>query len=68
MDDIMNPLMGLGLLCLFGLLYFAPSIVAHNWKHRNTTAIVVLNVFAGWTVVGWIVALVWACTVDRQRA
>jgi hypothetical protein len=51
MDDIMNPLMGLGLLCLFGLLYFAPSIVAHNWKHRNTTAIVVLNVFAGWTMV-----------------
>ena len=27
-------------------------------------AIGMLNLFAGWTIVGWIGALVWACTTD----
>jgi hypothetical protein len=32
-------------------------------------AIGVLNFFLGWTLLGWIGALVWACTADvRQRA
>lgn len=41
-------------------LYAAPSLVAASRKHRNTTGIVVLNILGGWTVLGWIVALVWA--------
>jgi hypothetical protein len=49
-------------------LYFVPSIVAVKRAHRNTLAIVVLNVFLGWTGLGWIAALVWACTNDTQRA
>lgn len=43
-------------------IYFAPTIVAAYAKHRNGTAIFVLNLFAGWTFVGWLVALVWAFT------
>ena len=39
-------------------VYFLPAIIAHNKK--NATAITVLNLFTGWTVVGWVVALVWA--------
>ena len=34
--------------------------------HNNTTAIIVLNLLAGWTFVGWIVALVWAFTADTK--
>lgn len=33
-------------------------------KKRNAGAIFVLNLLLGWTVIGWIVALVWALTVD----
>ncbi len=40
------------------LLYFLPSIVGRN--KQDFTAIFVLNLLLGWTVVGWIVALVWA--------
>lgn len=43
-------------------LYFAPSLVA--WRKRNFWAILTLNLLLGWTVIGWIVALVWGMTND----
>lgn len=49
-----------GLLLL--ALYFLPSIL--GWKKRNAGAIAVLNFLLGWTVIGWIVALIWAITND----
>jgi len=42
------------------VLYFLPSIIGRN--KRNAGAIFLLNFFLGWTVVGWIVAMVWACS------
>jgi hypothetical protein len=44
-------------------LYFLPTIVA--FRHRNQTAIFILNLFLGWTFIGWVLALVWACTNNR---
>jgi hypothetical protein len=43
-------------------LYFVPSIVAEVRHHNNKLAIKVVNFFLGWTVAGWLVALVWSCT------
>ena len=48
----------------FLALYFVPAIVAYKRHHRQTLAITVLNVAAGWTGLGWVAALVWACTGD----
>ncbi len=56
-------IIGFALLLLIVLVYFVPSVVAKG--KRNWTAIFVLNLFAGWTFAGWIVALVWACTKDN---
>lgn len=55
---------GLVWLAIFGAIYFLPAIVANSRDHRQTGAIVVLNLLAGWTVVGWVVAIVWASTAD----
>jgi Superinfection immunity protein len=44
------------------LLYFLPSIIGH--RKRSFVGILMLNLFLGWTVIGWVVALVWACTAD----
>ena len=41
-------------------IYFIPAATAHSRKHQNTTAIFALNLVLGWTILGWIVALVWA--------
>jgi hypothetical protein len=46
------------------LLYFLPSIIALARSKRDTLAIFLLNLFLGWSVIGWIVALVWAAKND----
>lgn len=51
----------IGLVIVF-VLYFLPAIVGSARKHKNATAIWVLNIFLGWTVIGWVAALVWAFT------
>jgi hypothetical protein len=43
-------------------MYFLPSMLAY--RKRNVRAIVALNFLLGWTVIGWIVAFVWALTRD----
>jgi hypothetical protein len=46
------------------VMYFLPSIIALARSKRDTLAIFLLNLFLGWSVIGWIVALVWAAKHD----
>ncbi len=46
------------------VMYFLPSIIALARSKRDTLAIFLLNLFLGWSVIGWIVALVWAAKND----
>lgn len=41
-------------------LYFAPAINAGLRRHSSAAAIVCLNIFLGWTFLGWVLALVWS--------
>lgn len=41
-------------------LYFLPSYEASSRDHENFGAIGMLNLFLGWTLIGWVVAMVWA--------
>jgi len=45
-------------------MYFLPSIIALMRSKQDIFAIFLLNLFLGWSVVGWIVALVWAFKND----
>jgi len=49
-----------------GALYFLPSIIAVMQHRVNMPVIIVINVLLGWSIVGWIVALVMALTRDVQ--
>jgi nitrate reductase gamma subunit len=51
-----------GLLLLAGIVgfYFLPTIIAKSRAHTSAMGIFVLNLLLGWTILGWIVALVWA--------
>lgn len=42
------------------LLYFLPTILAFRKKKENRTAIFVLNLFLGGTLIFWVLSLVWA--------
>ena len=49
-------------------IYLAPLIVAVVRDHHRLPWIGLVNFAAGWTVVGWIGALVWSITAIRQPA
>jgi len=52
---------------LLGLtLYFLPTLIAAGRRKRNALAIFALNLFLGWTLLGWVLALVWSLSVDAQ--
>jgi uncharacterized membrane protein YqaE (UPF0057 family) len=43
---------------LLFFLYFLPTVVA--WKKTFVMQVFLLNFLLGWTVLGWIIALIWA--------
>ena len=54
--------LAIGFCCL--LLYFVPIAVAQYRKASNTTTVVLINIFLGWTIIGWIIALILAFAGD----
>ena len=53
----------------FGLvslaLYFLPTIIVLARRKKNVLGPILVNVLLGWTVIGWIAALIWALVVDE---
>ncbi|MBU0792315.1 MAG: superinfection immunity protein [Gammaproteobacteria bacterium] len=50
------------LLIVLGLVvYLVPSIIAEERNSRKLHPIIIVNIFLGWTLIGWGVALAWAC-------
>ncbi len=45
------------------VLYFLPAIIGRN-KH-DAAGIFLLNLFLGWTFIGWLIALIWACAGEQ---
>ena len=41
-------------------VYFFPTVIGYSRRHMNTLSIFMLNLFLGWTFLGWVGALVWA--------
>ena len=46
------------------LLYFLPALLARN--KSDFASIFLLNLFLGWTFIGWVIALVWALSAEPQ--
>jgi Superinfection immunity protein len=49
-------------------IYIAPLVIAVVRDHHRLPWIGLLNLAVGWTVAGWIAALVWSVTAIRQPA
>ena len=47
------------------LMYFLPLWVAKRRKHPAENSIGIVNLFFGWTVIGWIGCLAWAFMPGR---
>jgi hypothetical protein len=50
---------GILLAILLFAFYFLPTIIAEKRKVPHSGTIFLINLFLGWTVLGWIAALVW---------
>lgn len=59
--------MGFFVIAIAIILYFIPAIVAGQRGHANTGAIIALNLLLGWTFLGWVAAMVWACTNNVRQ-
>jgi threonine/homoserine/homoserine lactone efflux protein len=54
----------IGVIAFF--IHFLPTFVAGSRHVANFWWIFLINLFFGWTLIGWVVALVWAAT-DTPR-
>jgi len=50
-------------LILSAVLYFLPTLLARH--KEDFMGIFLVNLLAGWTVIGWFIALIWACSEER---
>lgn len=57
-----NIVVALCITALALIAYFIPAVVARERRHPQRTSIGLLNLFLGWTFLGWVVALVWAAS------
>jgi Superinfection immunity protein len=69
---VATPLLGANafiiIFVILGLaVYFLPTVVAGGRGHHNAGAILILNLFVGWTFLGWVGALVWAFTMVKRQ-
>jgi hypothetical protein len=67
-QEVAMHVFGLFLFPFFGcgfVLYFLPTIVALLRERHDRLSIFLLNFLLGWSLIGWIVALIWACKNDR---
>ena len=53
-------------LCLIAfIIYMTPALIASRRRHPQTLAITALTILFGWTMIGWLAAIVWACTATE---
>jgi uncharacterized membrane protein YccC len=63
-ENVRTLVMGVALLALYGL----PIVIGVVRKHPQIAPIALINVLLGWTVIGWIGALVWSVARFRREA
>jgi hypothetical protein len=59
MDDFYTA----ALLALYGL----PIIVAGMRNHPQAGPIAIINIFLGWTFIGWVIALAWSASGQNGK-
>ncbi|HVO78972.1 MAG TPA: superinfection immunity protein [Candidatus Bathyarchaeia archaeon] len=48
------------------VLYPVPIFIAAVRKHNALLDIILTNLWLGWTIIGWVLSLMWACDWDVE--
>ncbi len=67
-ESIISPVKLSMLVFAIALLYFIPTISAYSLKKQNAHTVLITNIFLGWTVVGWVVALARALAKEPEKS
>ncbi len=59
--------LAIGIIVSLPMLYFLPYSIAKKNCHTQLKAIFILNLFLGFTLLGWVAALVWASTENNRE-
>jgi hypothetical protein len=62
-----HPLISAASVAVVFTIYIMPMLIASERRHQHVTAIVLCNIFTGWTFFGWVVSFVWALAEDDDR-
>jgi hypothetical protein len=65
--DVAQGIGGFALYLTAFALYFLPTLVASYRRAASLSPVTVVNLFLGWTVMGWIVALAMAVSGPSRR-
>lgn len=52
---------------VFIFVYFLPAIIAGGREHHQGGSIFALNLFLGWTFMGWIAAFIWSVSSTEGK-
>jgi hypothetical protein len=68
-DAIFTAILGFGLVTVIAiiLINFIPTFIAYSRNKENRFLIFIFNLLVGWTLIGWIIAFIWACMSDKNN-
>jgi hypothetical protein len=49
------------------VIYFLPTMIAYARRHERRGSILLVDLFLGWTFVGWWFALIWAIVGKPEK-
>ncbi len=52
---------------LYLIIYFLPTLVALLFGSNRKGAVFVMNLFLGWTLIGWVLAFIWAVSPKQEH-
>ena len=50
------------------IIYMFPTAIAYQRGHQSQGGIAALNILLGWSLVGWVIALIWSCSAVSKPA
>ncbi len=59
---------GIILLIALFLIYFLPTWISGFRGHPNAFAIFLLNLFFGWSLIGWVGSLIWSVIALKPKS
>ena len=54
------------LLLLTVAIYMLPTLIAYARDIQHRQLVTLINIIAGWTLIGWVVTFIWALMAETQ--